>query len=105
MKGLPISLRAMIIFMYLKTYEEALGYSQANKGREVPVALVVQEEYIDESEPGNFLHVKEERITEWPVEFLRRQKERQTQFLISCRRTLHLIGWIFYAALFSIPTS
>jgi putative acetyltransferase len=39
----------------------------------------LQREYIDEPEPGQYRHVREERITEWPVEFLRRpQRDRDT---------------------------
>lgn len=56
------------------TYEEALEYSIENIGSENPLALILQEEYIAESEPGKYLHVKEERLTEWPVEFLSRPK-------------------------------
>ena len=54
------------------SYEEALQFSQENPGTEEPLALIQQIEYIDEPEPGNYVHIKEERITEWPVEFLRR---------------------------------
>ena len=34
----------------------------------------LQEEYIDEPEPGKYIHVKEQRLTEWPVEFLSRPR-------------------------------
>jgi hypothetical protein len=34
------------------------------------LALVLQREYISEPEPGHYIHMKEERITEWPVTFL-----------------------------------
>lgn len=56
------------------TYEEALRYAEENKGAEEPVALVLQEEYIDEPETGNYVHVKEQRLAEWPVEFLSRPR-------------------------------
>jgi hypothetical protein len=55
-------------------YEEALAYSKANSGCEAPVALVLQEEYINEPEPGKYVHVKEQRLTEWPVQFLTRPR-------------------------------
>ena len=62
-------------FYYVfETYEEALAYSQANEGCEKPLALVLQQEYIDEPEPGKYLHIKKQRLTEWPVEFLKRPK-------------------------------
>lgn len=57
-----------------ETYEEALKFSEENEGAEEPVALVLQEEYIDEPEPGNYIHVKEQRLTEWPVQFLSRPR-------------------------------
>lgn len=42
------------------------------EGAEEPLALVRQREYIDEAESGVYGHVTEERVTEWPVEFLSR---------------------------------
>ena len=53
-------------------YEDALEFSTQNDGTEKPIALILQKEYIDEAEPENYVHIKEERITEWPVEFLNR---------------------------------
>lgn len=55
-------------------YEDALAYAQNNVGTEDPIALIKQNEYISEPEPGIYIHVKEERLTEWPVEFLNRPK-------------------------------
>ena len=57
-----------------ETYEEALAFSKTMAGTEEPLALVLQEEYIVEPEPGQYVHIKEQRVTEWPVEFLRRPK-------------------------------
>lgn len=57
-----------------ETFEEALAFATSNSGCEAPLALVLQREYIDESEPGQYVHVAEERITEWPVEFLGRPR-------------------------------
>ena len=54
------------------TYEEALAFSQQTEGAEEPLALVLQREYISEEEPEQYVHVKQERITEWPVDFLSR---------------------------------
>jgi hypothetical protein len=59
------------------TYAEALGCSQNTQGAEEPLALIRQFEYIDEPNPGEYRHVKQERITEWPVEFLRRPRRAQ----------------------------
>jgi hypothetical protein len=59
-------------YYVFETYEEALKYFEENPGTEAPLALVLQEEYIDEPEPGKYVHVKEQRLAEWPVEFLSR---------------------------------
>lgn len=41
---------------------------------EPPIALILQRERIDEPRTGVYVHVKEERLTEWPPEFLTRPK-------------------------------
>jgi len=56
------------------TYETALEFSENNKGCDKPLALVLQKEYIGEPEPGKYVHVKKERLTEWPVVFLKRPR-------------------------------
>lgn len=62
-------------FYYVfETYEEALEVSESTVGAEEPLALILQEEYIDESKDGIYIHVKEHRVTEWPVEFLSRPR-------------------------------
>lgn len=61
-------------FYCFQSYEEALGFSEATVGAKPPLALVLQREYIDEPRPGEYVHVKEERRAEWPVEFLSRPK-------------------------------
>jgi hypothetical protein len=52
------------------TYDEALEFADGAVGAEEPIALILQKEYIDEPEPGLLVHVKEPRMTEWPVHFL-----------------------------------
>ena len=61
-------------FQAFSTYEEALRFSEGTEGAEPPLALVLQEEYINEETPGLYVHVQEERITEWPVAFLSRPR-------------------------------
>src|SRR5690606_20351606 len=56
------------------TFEEAKAFSAITAGAQEPLALVLQEEYISEEEPGNYVHVKERRVTEWPAEFLSRPR-------------------------------
>lgn len=61
-------------YYVFETYEEAFAYSQSNQGCEEPLALVLQNEYIDEPAAGKYVHVKEQRLTEWQVEFLKRPR-------------------------------
>ena len=56
------------------SYEEAQQFSAQIPGAQDPLALVLQEEFLDEEEPGKYVHVKERRVTEWPVEFLSRPR-------------------------------
>lgn len=53
-------------------YEEARHYFLEHDGTEEPLALVLQQEYIAEQEPGEFVHMQQQRLTEWPIEFLSR---------------------------------
>ena len=61
-------------FYAFANYEEAKEFSGATQGAEEPLALVLQKEYLDEPEPGRYVHKKQKRITEWPVEFLKRPR-------------------------------
>lgn len=61
-------------YYVFENFESALEFSNETKGAEEPLALVLQKEYIDEPEPGKYTHIKEERIAEWPVEFLSRPR-------------------------------
>jgi hypothetical protein len=54
------------------SFEQAAAFSQSTRGAEEPLALILQREFIDEPRPGEFVHVREERVAEWPVEFLKR---------------------------------
>lgn len=56
------------------TFEEALSVSNETKGAEEPIALILQEEYLNEPQPGQYIHIKKQRIAEWPVEFLNRPR-------------------------------
>jgi putative acetyltransferase len=56
------------------SYAEALEFSHQTAGADEPLALILQREFIDEPEPENYIHKKEERITEWPVNFLSRPR-------------------------------
>ena len=73
-RGAPDEKDGNDYFLAFATYGEALAFSQATKGAEEPLALILQREYIDERQPGQYVHVKEERTTEWPVQFLSRPK-------------------------------
>lgn len=77
----------------LATYEEALACSQQTVGAKEPLALVLQKKCIDETEPGEYIHVKNERITEWPVEFLTRPRRDERSYRIFYLRMRQITGW------------
>lgn len=56
------------------SFEEALKCAQETRGAEQPLALILQREYIQEPQPGVYIHVREPRIAEWPLEFLSRPR-------------------------------
>lgn len=55
-------------------YADAKAFAESCLGAEDPVALILQREYISEPEEGHYIHVKEERMTEWPPAFLARPR-------------------------------
>lgn len=55
-------------------FAEALEFQRALQGANTPIALVLQREYFDEPETGQFVHIRKERIAEWPVAFLSRPR-------------------------------
>lgn len=57
-----------------------LAFSQATPGAEEPLALVLQEEYIEEPEPGVYVHYSETRVTEWPLGFSLHRAARRRRF-------------------------
>lgn len=73
-QGAPDVAEGCDYFYAFATHDEAVAFAQANEGTEAPVALVLQREYIDEPEPGHFVHRREERVAEWPAEFLARPR-------------------------------
>ena len=59
------------------TYEDALAFSAEMGSRaEEPIALVRQREHINEPTPGQYVHLKDVRITEWAVELLDQKHKR-----------------------------
>ena len=69
-RGAPDEADGSDYFYSFATYAEALAFSQRAKGAEEPLALILQREYISEEEPEQYVHMKEERVTESPVAFL-----------------------------------
>ena len=71
-------------FVAFAQYEPALKFSQSAPGAETPLVLVRQIESINEPSPGVYEWTKEERITEWKVEWLlnsHRQPDSISKFL------------------------
>ena len=73
-RGAPDDADGSDYYYAFASYEEAEQFAHSTEGTEEPLALVLQREFIDEPEDGQYLHVKEERITEWPVAFLARPR-------------------------------
>jgi putative acetyltransferase len=73
-RGAPDDADGDDYFHAFASHAEALAFSRRTSGTEAPLALVLQEEHIDEPTPGQYRHVKERRLTEWPVDFLARPK-------------------------------
>ena len=73
-RGAPDTEDGSDYYFAFATYSEAFAFFDSTKGAEEPLALVRQVEYIDEPKPGEYRHTKDLRITEWPVEFLRRPR-------------------------------
>jgi hypothetical protein len=73
-RGAPDEEEGSDYYFAFATYAEAATFSRKTPGAEEPLALIRQAEFIDEQEPGEYRHVKEMRIAEWPVEFLRRPR-------------------------------
>ena len=71
-RGAPDEADGSDYYYPFESYEEAEAFASARDGTEAPLALVLQREYIDEPAPGTYIHVREGRITEWPVAFLSR---------------------------------
>ncbi|WP_265595955.1 GCN5 family acetyltransferase [Verrucomicrobium sp. BvORR106] len=71
-------------FVAFAQYEKALAFSKASPGAEEPLVLVRQMEYINEPEEGVYEAAKDERLTEWRVEWLegsKRQPDSIEKFL------------------------
>ncbi len=59
-------------FAAFARYEAALEFSKRHTGAEEPLVLIRQREWVSEPEPGKFIWMKTERITEWQVKWLER---------------------------------
>src|SRR5687767_15261751 len=66
-RGAPDAADGSDYYRAFPTFWQAAAFSRRTPGAEEPLALVVQEEYIDEPEAGQYRHVKKQRVTEWPV--------------------------------------
>ena len=69
-RGAPDEFDGEDYYYAFATHAEALAFSTNCPGTETPLALVRQREWIDEPEPGQFIHMQTERITEWQPEWL-----------------------------------
>lgn len=61
-------------FVAFAEYEVAEAFAKNTTGAEQPIVLVRQREWISEPEHGHFIPEKGERITEWQVPWLSKNK-------------------------------
>ncbi len=73
-QGAPDEAEGSDYYYAFASFEEAEQFAKSNPGTEEPLALVLQREFIDEPEVGQYAHIREERIAEWPVVFLSRPR-------------------------------
>ena len=72
--GAPDEADGSDYFHVFESADDAVAFFRKTHGAEEPLALILQKEFIDEPAPGKFIHVKEPRIAEWPLEFLSRPR-------------------------------
>lgn len=68
---------ANVYFCAFPSFDEAIRFSKETPGAKEPLVLVRQYEHINEPEPGKFIHVVGNRVTEWRVEWLKGSKREQ----------------------------
>ena len=73
-RGAPDLERGSDYYYPFATFDEAARFARETPGTEEPIALVLQREFIDEPSPGQYTHVKSQRITEWPAKSLSRPR-------------------------------
>jgi hypothetical protein len=73
-RGAPDTEDGNDYYYVFASYPDALRFSKESPGAEKRLALILQNEYLDEPAPGQYIHVKKQRIIEWPVEFLSRPR-------------------------------
>jgi hypothetical protein len=73
-RGAPDKAEGNDYYYAFASFAEAHRFSKEYPGAEEPLALVLQEEYIEEPAPGTYRYVRTRRVTEWPVEFLSRPR-------------------------------
>jgi hypothetical protein len=69
-RGAPDECDGRDYYYPFSTFEAAKEFSLLTLGAEEPLVLIRQFEWINEPEPGEFIHEKGERIAEWRTEWL-----------------------------------
>ncbi|MBD8528308.1 GCN5 family acetyltransferase [Pseudomarimonas arenosa] len=73
-EGAPDEFQGSDYFYSFACCREALDFAAQVAGAQAPLVLVLQEEFIDEAEPGTYVHRRERRMTEWPIAFFSRPR-------------------------------
>jgi putative acetyltransferase len=73
-RGAPDKDNGSDYYYAFESFSDALRFSKEHPGADEPIALVLQREYIEEPTPGEYVHIRKQRVTEWPIEFLSRPR-------------------------------
>jgi hypothetical protein len=69
-RGAPDIHRGDDYYYAFPTFPKALAFSQKTPGAEEPLVLIRQRQSINEPKPGEFIHDRKPRLTEWQVKWL-----------------------------------
>jgi hypothetical protein len=86
-RGAPDEFDGEDYYYAFATYEDAVEFANGMDGTEEPLVLIRQLEWINEPNPGEFIHETGERIAEWRTEWLDRgaREPGQIEAFINCK--------------------
>jgi hypothetical protein len=73
--------RGISMYVAFENFEAAESFSKRAPDATLPLALVLQREYVDEPEPGRQVLKRQRRLTEWQVAWLDESSRRTPENL------------------------